>query len=195
MNLTTSTEEMAVGLLVEKLALLCNYSPDEAAQIAVASLLHDIGKEQIPSHIRNKQGKLTPAEFSVMKTHTELGYEALQSVKGELGLKAQDIARYHHETYDGTGYMGIPYRELPLYVAIVNICDVFVALIHDRPYKQAWTITGALSYIKSHAGTKFHPDLTDLFVLLIQREYHRLVALFSSEDLEEPELIFGEVAA
>ena len=194
MTLTKTTEEATVGLLVEKLALLCDYSPDEAAQIAVASLLHDIGKEQIPSHIKNKQGKLTPGEFAVMKTHTELGYEALQSIQGELGLKAQNIARYHHETFDGTGYMGIPYQELPLYVAIVNICDVFVALIHERPYKQAWTITGALSYIKSHAGTKFHPALTELFIMVVQRDYHRLVARFSSSDLEEPDLGFGEVA-
>lgn len=194
MNHNKNTEPAVVSMLSEKLALLCDYSPTEAAQIGIAALTHDIGKQKIPAHIRNKTSKLSPGEFDIMKTHTELGYQMLLNMEGELGIKSQNIARWHHETYDGTGYLGITYQELPLYVAIVNICDVFAALIHDRPYKQAWTLTGALSYIKSHSGTKFCPYLTELFVMVIQRDYHELVARFSSDDLEEPELIFGEVA-
>lgn len=162
-------EDKAVGRLAEAVALACGFHPAEARQIRIAAALHDIGKLKIPADILNKPGKLTALEFEIVKTHTIFGAEMLASVQGVLGEMARATALYHHEWYDGGGYWGRRANEVPRYVPVVSISDVFVALISERPYKAAWPVERALAYIQNQAGTQFDPALVEAFIPLVRK--------------------------
>ena len=124
-----SGEDKATARLAEFLALECGICPSMAEKIRIAAALHDLGKQKIPASILNKPGKLSPKEHRIMKTHTTLGAEMLASIQGELGVMARATALYHHEYYDGSGYFGKRTEELPFYLPIVTISDIFIALI------------------------------------------------------------------
>lgn len=131
--------------------------------------LHDIGKVGIPDGILLKPGKLDPDEWETMKQHTTIGAETLRSVMGDRTntfLKMSlDIAWCHHEKWDGSGYpRGLRGPEIPLCARILALADVYDALTTVRPYKQAWSHTEALEWIKGGGGSHFDPDVVDAFV-------------------------------
>ena len=161
-------ETESVAFLSERTALLCGIEPAVAKQIRIAAALHDVGKQKIPAAILNKPGKLTKDEFEVIKEHTKLGAEMLEGVQGGLGAMARTVCLTHHEWWDGNGYWGYRTDDLPPYVPIVAISDVFTALICERPYKQAWPPREAMDYIQKQAGTQFSPDLVGVFLSMIQ---------------------------
>ena len=130
-------EAQAVGRLTEIIALEYGVTPAKARQIRTAAVLHDIGKLKIPASILNNPGKLTLEEFQIMKTHTALGFEMLKPIRGEIGEMARQCAYWHHERYDGLGYWRKPADELPFYVTVTSIADVFTALVCKRVYKTA----------------------------------------------------------
>ena len=175
--MNNADEEKVVARLAEIIALECGIAPAKAKQIRVAASLHDIGKLRIPAEILNKPGKLTAAEFDVIKTHTTLGEAMLKSIQGELGELARLIARYHHEWYSGRGYWGRFTHEFPAAVSITAIADVFTALCFDRPYKSAWPPEEALAYIQKQSGAQFDPLLVEVFLPLV-RDDSRVSAIF-----------------
>ena len=177
MILNIFNEEKAVARLAEILALECGVSPAEARMICTAAALHDIGKQKIPPSILNKPGKLTAQEFEIVKTHTTLGAEILGHFQGELGETARQIALWHHEKYDGSGYWGKRAGEIPLCVSVTVIADVFTALVCARPYKEPWPLIAAIEFIQSKAGTWFDPALTAVFLPLVRSD-SRVTALF-----------------
>ena len=133
-----------------------------------AAPLHDIGKVGIPDAILLKQGKLTDAEWDVMKTHTLIGERILSaksfaSKNESLVLRvAKEIAGSHHENWDGTGYpRGLVGREIPQSARIMAVADVYDALVTDRPYKQAWSTHDALAYINELKAQKFDPEVVE----------------------------------
>ena len=142
--------------------------PKTAKKLRLAAALHDIGKIGISKSVTEKPGKLTVQEFEIMKTHTIKGVEILKSVKGDLGVMARNIALWHHERWDGNGYWGKRSCDLPQYVSIVTLADVFTALVHKRVYKEAWPPKEALRYIENGAGTQFCPEFVRIFITLIQ---------------------------
>lgn len=137
--------------------------------IAMASPLHDIGKVGIPDHILLKPGKLTPDEFIIMKTHVSIGYETLASVHksypGNGYLKmGMDIARCHHEKWDGSGYMqGLRGENIPLAARILSLCDVYDALRSRRVYKEPYSHEKSKEIIRKGSGIHFDPVLVNLF--------------------------------
>ena len=134
-----------------------------------AAALHDVGKIAIPDAILLKPGKLTCEEFEIMKTHTVIGEQILAgSSSPSLQLAAQ-IARSHHERWDGSGYDGLKETEIPLSGRIVAVADVFDALMHDRPYKKAWSLEQATAEIRRQNGRQFDPDVVQAFFWLIER--------------------------
>lgn len=159
-------EDKAVARLAELVALECGVHPVVAKQIRTATALHDVGKVKISTSILNKPGKLNEQEFEIIKTHTRLGAKILSGIEGGLGAMARLIALYHHEWYDGGGYWGWHTCELPGYVSIAAISDVFTALIRERPYKAAWPPDEALAYIENQAGRQFSPALVKAFLPL-----------------------------
>jgi putative two-component system response regulator len=138
-----------------------------------AAPLHDIGKVAVPDSILNKPGKLTPEEFEVIKTHTTLGGEILSEVqehgRGEDPddyIKfAYNMARYHHEKWNGTGYPEkLAGEKIPLCARIMAVADVFDALISKRCYKEAMPYDEAFKIMKEESGTHFQPELIDIFL-------------------------------
>ncbi|MFO7975706.1 MAG: cyclic nucleotide-binding domain-containing protein [Candidatus Hydrogenedentota bacterium] len=144
-------------------------SSDFVEAIYYVSPLHDIGKVSIPDAILLKQGKLTDAEFKVIKTHTLVGGQALDTVLQYCDLEmfriARDIVLSHHERYDGEGYpSGIKGEEIPLAARIMGIADHYDALRSKRVYKDAFTAEEALENLREERGKRFDPAIVDIMV-------------------------------
>lgn len=140
----------------------------EQETILRAAPMHDVGKIAIPDHILLKPGKLTTAEFDLMKQHAEYGYEILKNSRAPLLDVAAVIARSHHEKFDGSGYpFGLAGEAIPLPGRIVAVADVFDALTSERPYKQAWDLPSALEFMRAGSGTHFDPVCVDAFLARI----------------------------
>jgi len=139
--------------------------------IAKSAPLHDIGKVGIPDNILLKPGKLTPAEWKIMKTHARLGAEAIEHAEHDserpvafLGF-AKDIARYHHEKWNGQGYPeGLAGDAIPVSARLMALADVFDALISRRVYKEPMSYRAAREIIVHDRGSHFDPDIVDAFV-------------------------------
>jgi putative two-component system response regulator len=143
---------------------------DYAETISKASPLHDIGKIGIPDAILLKPGRLTTDEFIIMKTHVVIGYENLASVENAYPENAfikmgTEIARYHHEKWDGSGYMaGLKGEEIPLSARIMALSDVYDALRSKRVYKESFSHERSIGIITEGRGNHFDPNLTDIFL-------------------------------
>ncbi|HEY8584773.1 MAG TPA: HD domain-containing phosphohydrolase [Capillimicrobium sp.] len=129
-----------------------------------AGPLHDIGKVAVPDAILLKPGRLTPDELAVVREHPEVGARILAGSESPVLQLAEEIARTHHERWDGAGYpTGAAGPEIPLAGRIVAVADVFDALTHERPYKPAWSVAAAVAEIEAGAGTQFDPDVVEAF--------------------------------
>ena len=138
--------------------------------IFLTSSLHDIGKVGIPDYILLKPGRLDDQEFEIMKSHTLIGYntlsDALQKIPEASYLRvAADIARYHHEKYDGSGYPdGLQGEQIPISSRIFALSDVYDALVSKRPYKEPFTHDRARNIIVDGRGSHFDPAVVDSFL-------------------------------
>jgi len=148
-----------------------NYITDAYITDLVNScLLHDIGKVGIPDQILHKPGKLTEEEYEIMKKHTLIGGDTIanaeQKVKGRSYLNiGKEIAYYHHERWDGSGYpRGLEGKEIPLSARIVSIADVYDALTTNRPYKQAFSHAHTMEIIRDKSGSQFDETVVDALV-------------------------------
>jgi response regulator RpfG family c-di-GMP phosphodiesterase len=138
--------------------------------IELAARLHDVGKIGVPDAILLKPERLNDAERQIMRTHTTVGAELLSKSDIPHMQMAEEIARYHHEWWNGSGYpSNLSGTAIPLAARITAVADVFDALTHKRPYKIAWPIDAALDEITQLRGTQFDPQLTDLFATLVAR--------------------------
>jgi len=137
---------------------------DSARLLGRVAALHDIGKIGIPDRILLKAGPLSVAERDMMQTHTTIGAQILSSGKSEFMRLAEEIARCHHERWDGGGYPdGLRGTRIPLAARIVAIADVFDALSSDRPYRAAYTVEESCEAIELGSGTLFDPSLVEVF--------------------------------
>jgi putative two-component system response regulator len=137
----------------------------EQELILRAAPMHDVGKIAIPDHILLKPGKLDDAEFTIMKTHAQKGYEILRGSRSNLLDVAAVIAHSHHEKFDGSGYpRGLKGENIPLHGRIVAVADVFDALTTERPYKKAWELDRAVEFLHAGAGSHFDPLCVAAFI-------------------------------
>lgn len=150
--------------------------------------LHDIGKVGIPDRILLKPGKLTPDEFEIMKTHTTLGRDAIKHAENQLGLQveflriAKEIAYYHQEKYDGSGYpTGASGNDIPISARLMSLADVYDALISRRVYKEPMPHEKAVEIIIQGRGKHFDPDVVDAF-LALQEEFQAIAACFMDSE-------------
>jgi len=135
--------------------------------------LHDIGKVGIPDHVLLKPGKLTDEEFEIMKKHTLIGAEALERAanqgSGAFLTMAADIARHHHERWDGGGYpYGLSGNDIPLCARITSVADVFDALTSARVYKEAMSVETATRIIREGKGGQFDPEIIEAFEVCLE---------------------------
>jgi len=163
----TGEHTRRVGRVAGLLAGAYGMSPSEVDLIERAAPLHDLGKIGIPDQILLKPGKLSPEEFEIMKRHASIGAAILSGGQSPLVTMAEEIARNHHERWNGSGYpAGLERDAIPLPARIVAIADVFDALTHDRPYRAAWPVRQVVSAIQNDAGLQFDPELTEAFLSL-----------------------------
>jgi len=153
-------------LIATKLAVKYGLDDEFVEYLFQFSPIHDVGKIGVPDQILFKPGKLTPAEFEVMKTHVARGLEVIDLLARDFGTQSlahfsvlRNIVAYHHEALDGSGYPhGLRGAEIPLEARIATVADVFDALTSERPYKKAWSNQQACDLLRESVGTKFDPD-------------------------------------
>jgi putative two-component system response regulator len=147
------------------LALGCGVDPDTATRFGEAAILHDVGKMGIPDHILQKPARLDSEEYSQIRRHTVIG-ESILGRSRWLQL-SRDCALTHHEHWDGAGYpQGLRGEQIPLIGRIVAVMDVFDALAHRRPYKDAWPLDDVVEEIRQGSGRQFDPLVIDAFLSL-----------------------------
>ena len=162
-NTREHTERVAA--LAARLAQRLGLSELAVTHIRHAAPLHDLGKIAIPDSILLKPGRLAPDEFEVVKTHAEAGARVLAEADSELLEVAESIARSHHERWDGTGYPdALVGEDIPLVGRLVHVADVFDVLVHERPYKDAFSVEDAAEEIKGGAGSQFDPQIVEAFI-------------------------------
>jgi putative two-component system response regulator len=187
---STGEHSYRVGKLASLLAMEYNCDEDTIFMIDLAGRLHDIGKVGVPDAILLKPAKLNAAEQQIMRTHTVVGAELLSKSNIPQMQMAEEIARSHHEWWNGNGYPGVlSGTAIPLAARITALADVFDALTHKRPYKLAWPIDAAVDEVASLKGRQFDPELTDLFLVLItrlRREHKDLDAFLGQAARESP---------
>ena len=144
-----------------------------------SSILHDIGKVGVPDSILLKPGRLTHDEFEIVKRHSSLGGDALKAVESKIEGQSflslgKEIAYYHHEKWDGSGYpQGLKGQQIPLSARIVALADVYDALTSKRVYKEAYSHEKAMEIIVNDREKHFDPDVVDAFVVLLD-EFRRI---------------------
>ncbi len=146
-------------------------SPEDHQAIRWGSYLHDIGKIGIPDQILHKPGKLEDHEWAIMRKHAELGHE-FASRLGFLPSATMDLVLHHHEKWEGGGYPnGLAGEDIPLAARVFAVCDVFDALVSERPYKHAWPFDTAVREINRQSGHHFDPAVVAAFNAVIQRKF------------------------
>lgn len=159
-----------VAKLAALLAQAHGEPPQTCATIELAARLHDIGKVGIPDTLMQKATLLSDGERQILETHAKTGAELLARTKVSYGELAEDIARHHHERWDGHGYPdGIFGSAIPLAARIVAVCDVYDAMTHDKAYRRALSGEEALAEMLRGRALQFDPKLIDLFGPMITR--------------------------
>lgn len=161
---------LRVGRWAALLAGELGWSARDTEVLEMGARLHDIGKVGIPDRILLTSEELKSEQRHFMSLHTTIGAEILSKSRLPCLRIAEQIARHHHECWDGSGY---PYRlsgqQIPIHARIVALADVFDALTHGRPYGEAWATDRAIAEIEARRGKQFDPGLTDLFIVLLKR--------------------------
>ncbi len=162
-----------VGIWSAELAKRIGMDEVDAGWLGVAATLHDVGKGAIPRELWLKNGPFLDQEREYIKAHTEFGVTMLERIEDfgrafvpvALLKKAQEIAQYHHENWDGSGYpRGLSGDNIPLSARIVKIADVADALLSKRPYKPAWSLADTERELREKSGSEFDPHLVAHFL-------------------------------
>lgn len=176
MNTIISIEDEKVAYLSKALGKQLGFNKNSMLTIGFAGKYHDIGKLLLPLTVLEKPDKLTKEEYELVKTHTKLGADIFDVATNKLAnnrlacetcLVAKEVAMYHHENYDGSGYYGCDKTNTSMVVQIIHLVDVYVALISKRAYKKAWTQEEALEFLQENSGKMFNPILVDIFTKMM----------------------------
>ena len=181
----TGEHMMRVGDTAAGIAAELGLEEADIHLLRQAAPLHDVGKIGIPDSVLLKPGRLTPEEFDLVKTHCVIGSNILAGGQSPLVVMAEEIARTHHERWDGSGYpSGLSGPQIPLSGRVVAVADVFDALTNERPYKEAWSQEAALDEIRAQAGRQFDPQVVEAFMRVMARRASEA----ADEDAHVPDL-------
>jgi diguanylate cyclase (GGDEF)-like protein/putative nucleotidyltransferase with HDIG domain len=159
---------------------LLKISESELRALVAGALLHDIGKLAVPEYILNKPGKLTEAEFAKMKIHPTVGGDILKRVN--FPYPVEDIVRYHHEKWDGSGYpRGLRGTNIPLVARIISVVDFYDATRCDRPYRKGMKREDSLALLQKMSGSSFDPKVVELFIQHVV-DFDKLI---DTQDIQE----------
>ena len=154
--------QMRVSKICEGIARALNIPHSNLIELLLAAQLHDIGKLWIPENIVNKPDKFTEEEKEIMKKHVWYGYNYIKERK--MSNSIAEAILYHHERFDGKGYIGLKGKEIPLFSRIIAVADAFDVMTNDRPYRRALGFEEALEEIKRNSGTQFDPEFVEIFI-------------------------------
>ncbi len=178
-DVNTSQHSSRVSEYSVMIARELGYSEDKCEKLRQTALLHDIGKIGIPDSILNKPARLTDEEYTIMKTHVTRGADILKNFT--LIDDVSDGALYHHERYDGNGYVfGLKGDEIPLNARIIGIADAFDAMTANRVYRKQLDIDFVIAELKRCRGTQFDPRLVDVLLRLIENGTIDVEGLYNS---------------
>jgi putative two-component system response regulator len=159
-----------VGRLSALVAEDLGWPKDACHSLDLAARLHDIGKIGVPDRILLTSEELKEAERHFMSTHTLIGAELLAKSDIPQLRMAEEIARFHHEWWNGEGYPAKRKgKRIPVHARIVALADVFDALTHGRPFSEPWTHERALEEVRSRIGTQFDPEIAEVFLARVDR--------------------------
>jgi diguanylate cyclase (GGDEF)-like protein/putative nucleotidyltransferase with HDIG domain len=177
---TTHGHVRRTQIYATEMGKLLKVSELELRALVAGALLHDIGKLAVPEYILNKPGKLTEAEFAKMKIHPTVGGDILKRVN--FPYPVEDIVRFHHEKWDGSGYpKGLRAEQIPLVARIISVVDFYDATRCDRPYRKGMKREDSLALLQKMSGAAFDPKVVALFVKHVI-EFDRLI---DREDIQE----------
>jgi diguanylate cyclase (GGDEF)-like protein/putative nucleotidyltransferase with HDIG domain len=177
---TTHGHVRRTQIYATQMGTLFKVSEKELHALHAGALLHDIGKLAVPEYILNKPGKLTEAEFAKMKIHPSVGGDILKRVN--FPYPVEDIVRYHHEKWDGSGYpKGLKGEAIPLIARIISVVDFYDATRCDRPYRKGMKREESLALLRSMVGTAFDPKVVEVFT----RHVEAFDRLIDSQDIQE----------
>jgi putative two-component system response regulator len=160
----TGNHTRRVGSMAALIAETVGLPEGDVELLRRAAALHDVGKIGVPDSILLAPRKLTEEEFAVVKTHTEIGARLLSGSRSPTLRMAERVAWSHHERWDGGGYAGIAGEDIPVVGRITTVADVFDALTHERPYKEAWPVDRAVEEVERQRARQFDPDAVDAFL-------------------------------
>jgi two-component system response regulator RpfG len=161
----TGNHVLRIARYSRLLAEVLGLCPRDCDDIELAAPMHDIGKIGIPDSILLKEGPLNDREMAIIRTHPQIGHDILKESQSRYINLGAEIALTHHEKYDGSGYPnGLAGDEIPIAGRIVAVVDVFDALTSDRPYKEAWPLEDAVSYICKVSGSHMDPKVVNAFI-------------------------------
>ncbi|HEX8843519.1 MAG TPA: diguanylate cyclase [Pyrinomonadaceae bacterium] len=177
---TTHGHVRRTQIYATEMGKLLKVTESELQALMAGALLHDIGKLAVPEYILNKPGKLTESEFAKMKIHPTVGGDILKRVG--FPYPVEDIVRYHHEKWDGTGYpKGLKAQAIPLVARIISVVDFYDATRCDRPYRKGMTREDSLTLLRKMAGSSFDPRVVETFIAHVE-EFDNLIA---AQDIQE----------
>ncbi|HSQ25072.1 MAG TPA: HD domain-containing phosphohydrolase, partial [Pyrinomonadaceae bacterium] len=177
---TTHGHVRRTQIYATEMGKLLKVSESELRALVAGALLHDIGKLAVPEYILNKPGKLTEAEFAKMKIHPTVGGDILKRVK--FPYPVEDIVRYHHEKWDGSGYpRGLRAEQIPLVARIISVVDFYDATRCDRPYRKGMKREDSLALLQKMSGISFDPKVVEIFIERVT-EFDQLIG---REDIQE----------
>jgi diguanylate cyclase (GGDEF)-like protein/putative nucleotidyltransferase with HDIG domain len=177
---TTHGHVRRTQIYATEMGKLLKVKDQELRALVAGALLHDIGKLAVPEYILNKPGKLTEAEFAKMKIHPTVGGDILKRVN--FPYPVEDIVRYHHEKWDGSGYpKGLRAEQIPLVARIISVVDFYDATRCDRPYRKGMKREDSLSLLLKMSGSSFDPKVVELF----NKHVIEFDKLIDAEDIQE----------
>lgn len=163
----TYEHSLSVSIFATIIGIACDYSEKELENLSLAGLLHDLGKRAIDDEIINKPSKLTPEEYEIIKSHSQIGYNILQD-DYLISSTVKTSILEHHENEDGTGYpRGLKSNNIYKFAKIIHIVDVYDALISKRPYKEPFSPKEAIDYIVQNTNTMFDEKYVEVFLKVI----------------------------
>lgn len=169
----TGVHNYRVTIYAARLGEMIGLAPSPLRKLIAGAFLHDVGKIGISDAVLLKPGQLNEDELHVMHGHVALGVDILR--KSEWLQNARDVVEFHHERYDGSGYLrGLKGEQIPLNARIFAIADVFDALVSKRPYKEPWPFNEALQLLERERGKHFDPALLDAFAGIAHTVYMQI---------------------
>lgn len=181
---TTHGHVRRTQIYATEMGKLLKITEAELRALVAGALLHDIGKLAVPEYILNKPGKLTESEFAKMKIHPTVGGDILKRVN--FPYPVEDIVRFHHEKWDGSGYpKGLRGKDIPLVARIISVVDFYDATRCDRPYRKGMKREDSLALLQKMSGSSFDPKVVDLFTKHVT-EFDKLIDAHDIQEQVQP---------